>query len=287
MPTQVDVLSPKLAEQVLTKLGLVAPPPITLAGLDGIYNAWCRRVPFDNVRKLIHVNANDPGVLPGDQPAEFFENWLKHGAGGTCWSGNGALCALLASLGFAVSRGVATMLVAPNLPPNHGTVIVHIDGVDYMVDASILHSRPLRLQQNADEAIDNPAWGVHAHRHDDKWIVTWKHAGRPEGFDCRLEYVGASAQEFSERHADTRGWSPFNYEAAVRLIKGATVIGLWQGQRFEIDSTGKFSSEQINDAQRRQFLIDQIGMHEELVRHLPTDRPTPPPPGSETARRAE
>jgi hypothetical protein len=32
------------------------------------------------------------------------------------------------SLGFAPIRGLATMLVTPNLPPNHGTVLVGCEG---------------------------------------------------------------------------------------------------------------------------------------------------------------
>jgi hypothetical protein len=31
-------------------------------------------------------------------------------------------------------------------------------------------------------------------------------------------------------------------------------------------------------------LVDELGMHEELVRRLPPDTPTPPPPWSRTAQ---
>jgi len=41
---------------------------------------------MDNVRKLIHLRANDPAPLPGDTPEDFFGAWLVHGAGGTCWA---------------------------------------------------------------------------------------------------------------------------------------------------------------------------------------------------------
>jgi len=55
----------------------------SLAGLADLYGAWCRRVPFDNIRKLIHVRADNPAALPGDAPNAFFEAWLAHGTGAT------------------------------------------------------------------------------------------------------------------------------------------------------------------------------------------------------------
>src|SRR5262245_47747961 len=88
----------ELVERVLERLGLQDRPDVSLPALADLYERWSRRVPFDNIRKLIHVRANDPRTLPGDTPNEFFEAWLKHGTGATCWAGNGALCELLVAL---------------------------------------------------------------------------------------------------------------------------------------------------------------------------------------------
>ena len=100
-------------ERVLERLGFTAYPETTLAGLTRFYQAWCQRVPFDNIRKLIHVRTDNPATLPGDAPNEFLEAWLAHGTGATCWAANGALCELLTSLGFDTRRAAATMMVAP------------------------------------------------------------------------------------------------------------------------------------------------------------------------------
>jgi hypothetical protein len=67
---------------------------------------------------------------------------------------------LLVSLGFNASRGMGTMLVAPNVPPNHGAVLVVCDEARYVVDASILHSEPLRLDTSTLTRVTHPAWGV-------------------------------------------------------------------------------------------------------------------------------
>jgi N-hydroxyarylamine O-acetyltransferase len=132
MSLTIEGLSPDLLERVLMKLGLSCRPAPPLDGLQTLYAAWCRKVPFDNVRKLIHVHNQDPGPLPGDDAIDFFEAGITYGTGGTCWAGNVALHALLVSLGFVACRGVGTMLVAPHLPPNHGTVLVTCDGTLYV-----------------------------------------------------------------------------------------------------------------------------------------------------------
>ena len=279
-----DGLEAGLLERVLVRLGLSGRPDPDLEGLRTLYAAWCRKVPFDNVRKLIHVNNRDPGPLPGDEAADFFEAWLRYGTGGTCWAGNGALHALLASLGFSAARGVATMLVDPDLPPNHGTVVVDCDGARYVVDASILHGEPLRLDEHTATGVDHPAWGVRCGRRDGHWLIRWRPLHQPEGLDCRIDHLHAARERFREQHERTRPWSPFNYELAARLIRGDAVVGAAFGRRVELDAAGGVSRQRLDADRRLRLLVDELGMQEELVRRLPPDTPTPPPPWSRAGR---
>src|SRR5262249_42887251 len=83
MATSTDALAPDLRERVLSRLGLSAPPRPDLQGLTTVYAAWCRQVPFDNIRKLIHVQTQNQGVLPGDSAQDFFEAWLTDNTRGT------------------------------------------------------------------------------------------------------------------------------------------------------------------------------------------------------------
>jgi N-hydroxyarylamine O-acetyltransferase len=267
-----------LRENVLEKLGCAAPEP-TLEGLARVYAAWCQKVPFDNVRKLIHVRRNDSATLPGDNPQDFFEAWLAYGCGGTCWAGNGALQALLTTLGFAAERAVATMLVTPDLPPNHGSVVVTIDGNRWVVDASILHGEPLPMRAEQPATIDHPAWGVTAHWLAGQFRIRWRNFmtnGQP--LDCGFNHIGASAQEFSERHEMTRGWSPFNFGLCLNLLRGQRRIGAAMGLLASFDEHGHLEEQLADDIERRRFLIEEAGMSEELVSRLPEDIPFQAPP---------
>jgi arylamine N-acetyltransferase len=278
VPSRADALSAALTERVLERLGCSAVPSADLNGLNALYSAWCRKVPFDNIRKLIHVNRNETGPLPGDSAVDFFEAWLRFGAGGTCWAGNGALCCLLSSIGFDARRGLATMLAAPNLSPNHGTVVVDFGRERYIVDASILHGTPLRVVE-PDSIEAHPAWGVHLIARQGQWIIHWRPLHKPDGFECRIERMDVPRETFSDLHERSRGWSPFNYQLYARLNHHDSVIGTGFGQRVEFDATGQVSQRALAPDERIRFMVEELGIAEELAARLPPDRPTPPPPG--------
>ena len=284
MPGDEELLSAGLVRRILSKLEIDHPAP-DLAGLGTVYHAWCRSIPFDNSLKLIDVQDNTPGPLAGSKPDAFFENWLRWGSGGTCWAGNGGLHALLRALGFDAGRGVATMLVASDLPPNHGTVVVSIEDSRYLVDASILHSQPLRLDDaNAPDArIPGRAWDVRLRLDDNHFNIRWRPLHMPDGLDCRIDYTPATLDDFEQRYESTRAWSPFNYELNLRLIRGDSVVGIAQGKRIEIDSEGRIHKTDLNAADRLSVLVDELGIHQDLAERIPVDRTTPPPPGSKTA----
>ena len=271
-------------ERVLERLDFTAHPEPTLDGLWALYSTWGHRVPFDNVRKLIHVRAGKAGALPGGDAQEFFEAWLRYGTGGTCWAVAGALHALLRSLGFDAMRGVATMLAAPNIPPNHGTVQVTLDGARYLVDGAILSGEPLLLNEAAQTKIDHPAWGVQCALRDGLWHIAWRPLHKVDGFECRIESFGASAAEYGERYESTRGWSPFNYQLSARLNHGDEVVGLGFGHAVTLHADGRVTQLEIDHDERMRRLVETLGMSEEIVRQLPEDVPTPPPPGSQTAQ---
>ena len=277
-------LSPELVERVLERLGFTAYPETTLAGLTRFYQAWCQRVPFDNIRKLIHVRTDNPAALPGDTPNEFFEAWLAHGTGATCWAGNGALCDLLASIGFDTRRAAATMMVAPNLPPNHGSVVVHLGGERYIVDASMLFMQPLPLRAGA--SIEHPAWGVDARSVDGHFTVRWNPLRRTDLLDCRFNQYDVSPAEFSAFHEATRTWSPFNFNLNLNVVRDGGRLAAVEGSRVVVGARGDLVSTPFTGEARLRFLVDEIGISEEIASLLPDDAPMTPPPGSRTASAA-
>lgn len=276
-----NALKPAQIEAVLARLGLSGWPPADLAGLKSIYGAWCRHVPFDNIRKLIAVRAGDPAPLPGDDPGEFLDAWLTQGVGGTCWAGNGALWALLDAMGFSARRGVATMMVAPDLPPNHGTAMVDLPEGRFVVDASILHVEPLPVREGEDSVIEHGAWGVHGHWAGEKFAIRWQALHVEAPIDCRIDEWPVSRERFRAQHEATRNWSPFNFELTVTTVRGETQIGVAHGRVVRLGADGGRTEMAFPD--RVAFLVEELGIGEAIAVRIPADLPTPPPPGSRTA----
>jgi arylamine N-acetyltransferase len=280
-----SVLPEELVERILARLGFSDRPDPTPESLRAIYASWCRKVPFDNVRKLIHVRTGDSGPLPGNTATDFFSVWLQHGTGGTCWAGSDALHALLATLGFDVLRGIATMLVAPELPPNHGCTMVKFGDERFLVDSGMLHGAPLLLDRGRETGITHRAWGLQCSRKNGRWHINWRPLHKVDGFECRLEWFGAGEDEYRDYHDQTRGWSPFNYEVTARVNRGDEVKGLAFGNAVTLRADGSVSTTPVAHDERVRVLVEDIGLSEEIASRLPEDIATPPPPWSQSAQR--
>jgi N-hydroxyarylamine O-acetyltransferase len=268
-------MKPSLVTAVLERLG-VSRPLHDLEGLSDLYAAWCDAVPFDNVRKLVHLSERRPGPLPGSTAEDFFTAWLETGAGGTCWAGNGALHDLLAALGFRVQRVLATMMPSPDTPgPNHGSVAVTLGGGTWLTDASILSGDPLRLP--APGEVPPPSRTLpRVEVRDGRVFVVFRTVRQPDGgLGCRLDRFGATAEEFDALHQRTADSGPFNHSVYVRVNRGANAIAYVMGMTAAFDAAGRLTTAECDLAGRDRFLVHELGISADLVARLPEDRPSP------------
>lgn len=278
-----EYLPEPLLRKVLEALEIERTLPVGMDLLKSVYEAWCRSIPFDNVRKVLHLASGNPAPLAGGSAVDFFEAWLRYRTGGTCWANAGATHALLTALGFDAVRGIGTMMAAPSLPPNHGTVLVRLEDEAYLIDGSIQCAEPLRLDENHPTEVTHPAWGLRCAMEEGRWHIDWRPLHKTDGFVCRLESFGASGEDFRKNYEHTRGWSPFNYQISARINRGNEVVGIAFGQAVSLLDDGRVATYPLTREQRDRILIEDIGIREELVTQLPEDVPTPPPPGSRTA----
>ena len=213
-------LDPALAGDVLDRLGLDS-PTVDVEGLHEVYRAWCDHVPFDNLQKLVGLRAGRR-PLPGDDPDEFFRNWLTDGTGGTCWTSSNALFHLLRHLGFDAERRTAAMLDLPD--PNHGTNIVEVGGQRFLVDSSVLAGAPLELA-HAPTSARTGSYEVDLTPDGDTLLMTFPSVADGR-MVCRIFPVASDAEQYSQLHEATRERSIFNDHLHVTRHVDGTVWAL-------------------------------------------------------------
>jgi N-hydroxyarylamine O-acetyltransferase len=207
-PGDLNHISRELKKRVLEQLGLDETVPADLNGLRAVYAAWCQRVPFDNIRKMITLRSEGEGPLGGLEAQDFFEHWLEYGSGGTCWPSSNALYSLLVSLDFTARRVAGSMFDMGMV--NHGSVIVTIDGKDWMVDTSILSNSPLPI--GAEVYIhDDPAIPVEIEPLENLHMLWIDFMPVPVHVPCRLMEDPVDSNYYNERYeVFSRQMSPFN-----------------------------------------------------------------------------
>lgn len=253
-------MSPVLRDRVLARLGCSAPPPVTLEGLRSVYGAWSATVPFDNVRKMIALRT-DGAALPGGGAEEFFEQWLAHGCGGTCWPSSNALHALLRAIGFEARRVAGSMRDLGLV--NHASVKVRLDGRDWLVDSSLLHHVPLPLDNGGFVGSD-PVVAVEVEPVDGTHVV-WSHTPpNSEYIPCRLLVDPADPQVYETGYEASRARSPFNQRLYARRNRPGELLVLVGRTRFSKTVHG-MTSDELSPEGVCGALREEIGVSAALV----------------------
>jgi len=275
------LISPNLIERVIDKLGLDSRPTVDLAGLNTLYAAFSGGVSNDNIQKRIWFGGDRATPVTGGDPAEFFENWLRHGTGGTCFPISGALVALLQALDFPARRITSTMMIPGAMRgiSNHGTVLVSFDGVDYLADAQTAGFEALPLLPGQASRTTS---GIHAMRalpiEDGHEVFFWAGHMREHEFRFQTEPENdpvdhARFLSLYDRSANAQGYSPFNSALYICRHFEDSVLSIHQGNRVAVAADGSITSEEVDDAQTREALVEDFGISEEAVDALPKDEP--------------
>ena len=271
-----DAVQPDLLDEVLEKFGLSGRPELNTEGLSAVYNAWCESVSFDNVQKRVYMAENRSGPLPGIEPAEFFQNFVTHGTGGTCWPSSGGLWALVDGLGFDAHRVSGNMIVpVPLEEPNHGTTAVHIEGQTVLVDSSILNHAPIPLVEGEDSSTDVPLNETQIEWVGDTWQVHWLPGHGRDEIIMKLDGPGVgesrSFEFWAHRSEVSRGSSLFNDALYIRRSVPGGIRTIGRGALIAISGSGEVEVSEIDMDARNQELIETFGLSEEIVSRVPPD----------------
>lgn len=254
-----------LVERAFERLGFAKKPAPDRAGLEALYAAWCRGVPFDNVRKRIALARGGSEPLPGGRPDDFLAAWLEHGTSGTCWPSSNGLHALVSAAGFEVRRISASMFDRSD--HNHGSLVVRLDGAEWMVDSSILCGAPIRLDR--ERASDNGD-RVHPIRVEPSsagLLVHWGMTQSSATIPCRLMQDPVDEAFYLERYEISRGYSVFNNALYARKNSPGLLLSLVGRVRHEKTAEG-VTSRELAVPELRRALVEELGYSPAIVAEL-------------------
>lgn len=261
-----DDLEPGVVEAVLERLGFEAAPAVDVEGLAALYRAWCRSVPFDNTLKLIALHGGSDGPLPGMDAESFFDSFLRHGTGGTCWPTANAIDALVRACGFE-SRVLAASMGDIGLA-THGTTIVTLDERDWLVDSSMLTDEPLMLSADSGTAIEHPVFATSAEPVPEGWLFQFSLPYAAATMPCRTVASSGVTHGFCvERYDASREMSPFNHQPSTRRNDEEGVVSYGGGKRYRRTETGVEESD-LSGSLVFESLIEEFGLSEEVVARL-------------------
>lgn len=248
-------LPPALRDAVCARLGVAIAPP-SLAFLNAVYGAWCLRIPFDNVRKLIALREGYTAPLPGTHAVDFFAHWLAHGTGGTCWSSSNALHMLLGALGFTTRRIAGSMRDLGYI--THGSTVVTVEGRDWLVDSSALTQRPVPIFTGPYLDPD-PAFATTWASDGDTHLLHFGGAPGPEHTVCRFMIDPIDYPFLCGAHERSTTIGRFNELTYARRNVADGFLVLWAAVRYHRTAHGTDVRPLDRDA-LRQVLADDFGI---------------------------
>ncbi|MEO7998060.1 MAG: hypothetical protein ABI852_11480, partial [Gemmatimonadaceae bacterium] len=189
---------------------------------------------------------------------------LEHGTGGTCWSSSNALFELVVANGFTARRVAGSMRDLG--VPGHGSVKVTVNGMDWLVDSSMLTMFPIPIT-NELYVYRDARFGVEVEPTPEGSHLVWFNTPPYDDyFPCRLLMDPVTYEFYLERYEISRTKGPFNHHVSIRYNRGDARSVLQGPTRHRTtDATGLVSTKLTRDEMVSE-LRNAVGLSAEIVK---------------------
>jgi len=256
-------LSKHVADQVLIHLKLTTTIKSNKEGLEQVFNAWCQHIPFDNFWKRLGLMGQPFQDKNQMNPNHFFEIWMEHGLGGTCWVSTTAMYSLLDYLNFNVRYIVGSMGNMGMI--NHGSLIVTFeDGSEFLVDTSVLNNQPIEI---SGEGISDKTHPIQLTKDEKNTLLIFEHVTKREIMPCAIMPESISFNDVSKHYQVSTEMSLFNDCVYIRKNDKNSVRSII-GTTYYLKSASTIESEELSNEKISATLINVMGVSKEIVAHI-------------------
>lgn len=258
-----SVLTPEIAEKTLERLAINLPLIPNEEGLTKLYHEWCRNIPFDNFWKRLKFYDKEFSNQDQINANQFFEIWLKHGLGGTCWTTANAMCELLKYLGF--DARIITGSMGDMGITNHGSLLVSFsNGKEYIIDTSILNEQPIKIDG---EGIENPVHPIQLIHDSETTKIVFEHSTKRESMPCAINKNIISREQITEFYVTSIQNSLFNDCVYIRKNNEGIVHSI-VGVTYYTKTGDTLEKRELSEKERKEVLVDIMGLSTEIVAHI-------------------
>jgi arylamine N-acetyltransferase len=183
--------------------------------------------------------------------------------------------ALLLALGFQARR-IAGSVVVEGYPQgaNHGSVLVTLDGISYLVDGWMASFKVLPLVPGRP---GSTGMGIHDIRavptENGFEIISYPGFDRdhPLPFRPEPEHDPVDHAFFLARADRTRAVGFFNDALFISRHFPESILTIGRKSKFRVAADGALTKTEVGEVERKRALIEEFGLSEEIVQALPRD----------------
>ncbi len=168
------------------------------------------------------------------------------------------------------------MIVAEGCPgpTNHGSVLVTLDGIDYVADPGFGSFKVLPLVPGAPASAGEGIFEIRAIPSGTGFeILMYMAHNREELLPFRTEpdHDPVDHAFFLARYDWSSKNGPFNDALFIRYQFPDRILSISRLNKFTVAADGTVSKTEMTDAERKDALADEFGLSREIIEALPPD----------------
>jgi arylamine N-acetyltransferase len=182
---------------------------------------------------------------------------------------------LARAIGFSARRTAGSVIV-PNYPAgaNHGSVLVTLDGFDYVFDLTFGSFKVLPLVPGQSASTETGIHNLRATPLDGGGFELFFHLGwstEPLPFRPEPEHDQVDHAFFLTHYVRANRVGFFNDTLLISRRFPDSIVTIGRGRKLVVSADGVLTKTDLTIAQRDETLIQELGLSEEVVASIPPD----------------